>query len=324
MILNELMTRWPLIEVAAKSANAYLPLPPRATSLARRIFSPNSTDQGPGSLGYSAAAARDALAGFMRDLGAKPSEVLLVHSGNTVCAALGLSPAQTIDHLHALSGPAGTLVMPTTPFLKGDPAGRDRYRDEAYRHVPVFDPRRSPPSTGILPRQLMVTNGAKRGCNPLNNLTALGLHADELFRSELQMKGVAPCGKGSPWETLERLDPLIVAINCGFAHSVTMIHRVEEADPADWIIPEDRWYRRRSVRIKDGESEQLFELRERRACWGVFFTERTLERRLLSDGIVHRFAGHGLELAGCRTSSMLGWARAQRRGFPYLIPWWLR
>ena len=324
MLLNELMARWPLIEVVAKVVNAYVPLPPGATNLARRIFSLNKVHQRSESLGGSAAAARDALAGFVKDLGAKPSEVLLVHSGNTVCAALGLTPAQTIDHLRALCGPAGTLVMPTTPSLKGDPAGRDRYRDEAYRHIPVFDLKRSPPSTGILPRQLIVTNGAKRGCNPLNNLTALGLNADEMFRSELQIQGAAPCGQGSPWETLERLDPLIVAVNCGFAHSVTMIHRIEECDPDDWIIPEDRWYRRRSVRVKDGESEQLLELRERRAYWGCFFTERALEDRLMSDGIIHRFVGHGLELAGCRTSSMLNWARAQRRGFPYLIPWLVR
>ncbi len=324
MSLNELMARWPLMEVAAKLANAYLPFPRRVTSLARRTFSPNSLSQRSVTVGTSPAAARDALDGFLRDLSAKPSEVLLVHSGNTVSSALGLSPAQTIDHLRALAGPDGTLVMPTTPYLKGEPEGRDRYRDEAYRHVPVFDLTRSPPSTGILPRELILTNGAKRGRNPLNNLTALGLHADELFRSELQTQGAAPCGKGSSWETLERLDPLIVAVNCGFAHSVTMIHRIEESDPGDWIIPEDRWYRRRSVWVKDGESEQLFELIERRAYWGVFFTERALGNRLMSDGIIHRFVGHGLELAGCRTSCLLHWARAQRRGFPYLIPWWLR
>lgn len=323
MTIGSAISRWPWLEISAKWANAYLPLPKAARSLAGRLrrgadvipsnVNERTTERSP----------LEVLRQFLQEAGVRQGDVLLVHSGASASSALGLGTAAAVKFLRSFVGDTGTLVMPTIPLLKGEPQGQNRFNEVSYAGTLVFDVRRSAPWTGVLPRQLMQTPGARRGLNPFNNLTAWGAHVDTLFRSELTEPLQTPCGPGSVWEQLEKLDPLILSINCDFAHSVTMIHRVEEAQLDHWIIPPNRWYRDRSVRIKNGDTEVSVRLRERRANWSVFFAERNLQRRLINEEVIRQHAGAGLDLSCCRTSTLLNWARDQRQGFPYLLPRWL-
>jgi len=323
MTIGSLVSRWPWFEISAKWANAYLPLPSGVRSWAGRLR--RGADGTPLS-GHKSTAGRsplEVLYQFIQEAGVRQGDVLLVHSGATASSALGLGTAAAVELLRGFVGDSGTLVMPTIPLLKGEPQGQNRFNEVSYAGTLVFDVRRSAPWTGVLPRQLMQTPGARRGLNPFNNLTAWGAHVDTLFRSELAEPLQTPCGPGSAWEQLEKLDPLILSINCDFAHSVTMIHRVEEAQIDHWIIPPDRWYRARSVMIKNGETEVIAQLRERRANWSVFFAERNLQRRLINDEVIRQHADAGLNLSCCRASTLLNWARNQGQGFPYLLPRWL-
>ncbi len=325
MKLSSAMARWPYLEVAAKWANAYAPIPSSIRHFfVGRVARSRNAGQSDGGAERPSASSRQALEAFLTAGGLKDSDVLLVHSGNTVAAALNMSLPGVISCLRSFVGERGTIVMPTIPALRGEPQGRDRFRDEAYSSVLEFDRRRSAASTGFLPRQLLQTAGARRGINPFNNLTALGPHANFIFSGELETERPTPCGPGSAWEKLESLDPFILAINCNFARSVTMIHRVEEAQPDGWVIPERRWYRIRKVRLKDYESAPVIDFRERKASWSIFFAEHSLQRRLIDEGVVSFWSFGGLSLTGCRASALLSWARVQNGGFPYILPRWLQ
>lgn len=323
MTIGSGFSRWPWLEISAKWANAYLPIPKRLRSWAGRIRRGTKGIPTDDCASTSERLPLQVLHQFLHEAGVRQGDVLLVHSGATASSALGLGTAAAVRHLRSFVGDSGTLVMPTIPLLKGEPQGQNRFNEGSYAETLVFDLRRSAPWTGVLPRQLMQTPGARRGLNPFNNLTAWGAHVDTLFRSELTEPMQTPCGPGSAWEQLEKLDPLILSINCDFAHSVTMIHRVEEAQLDHWIIPPDRWYRTRSVRIKNGDTEVIAQLRERRANWSVFFAERNLQRRLINDEVIREHADAVLNLSCCRASTLLNWARNQGQGFPYLLPRWL-
>lgn len=323
MNIGSVISQWPWLEISAKWANAHLPLPKGARSWAGRLRRGTVGTLSPGHKGSTGRTPLEVLHQFLLEAGVRQGDVLLVHSGAAASSALGLGTEATIKVLRSFVGDPGTLVMPTIPLLKGEPQGQNRFNEVSYAGTLEFDVRRSAPWTGILPRQLMQTPGARRGLNPFNNLTAWGAHVDTLFRSELTEPLQTPCGPGSAWENLEKLDPLILSINCDFAHSVTMIHRVEEAKLEHWIIPPDRWYRTRSVRIKNGDAEVTARLRERRANWSVFFAERNLQRRLISEEVLSQRVDAGLNLSCCRTSTLLNWARHQRQGFPYLLPRWV-
>lgn len=323
MTIGSAISRWPWLEISAKCANAYLPLPTGVRSWASRMRRGADGTIAADQNSNTGRAPLQVLQQFLQEAGVRQGDVLLVHSGAAASSALGLGTAAAVKLLRSFVGETGTLVMPTIPLLKGEPKGKNRFNEASYAETLVFDVRRSAPWTGVLPRQLMQTPGARRGLNPFNNLTAWGAHVDTLFCSELTEPLQAPCGPGSTWEQLEKLDPLILSINCDFAHSVTMIHRVEEAQFEHWIIPPDRWYRIRSVRIKNGDIEVSARLRERRANWSLFFAERNLQRRLINEKVISQYSDAGLYLSCCRASTLLNWARHQRQGFPYLLPRWV-
>lgn len=319
MKLSDAMARWPVMEVSAKLVYAHTPM----GRLGGRLRYARALNQGvppEGDAKLTEEAARAALVKFLHSNMVGAGDVILLHSGNTVSNALGFSAVQLIDFFMDFVGSGGTLVMPTIPVMKGEPRGSDRYQDGGYNRILDFDTSRSAPWTGIVPRQLIQTPGVLRGRNPFNNVSALGASAERLFVNELNGPLQTPCGPGSAWEVLEQLNPFILAINCRFAHSVTMIHRVEEADPNNWVVPADRWYRSRRVRINDRGRIDVVELRERRAKWSAYFCERSLEHRLFDEGVVDSFAGGGLQLTGCRAQRLLDWARKQAADFPYWIP----
>jgi aminoglycoside 3-N-acetyltransferase len=242
-----------------------------------------------------------------------------VHSSADLPKTLGMSPREVIAGLKAIVGESGTLAMPAIPLLKGEPAGAQRLQDESYESVLTYDVRRSPPWTGTLPRQLMQTAGSMRSHHPLNTMVALGPHATAMMGHNLSEPEPMPCGPGSAWAYCHQHGAKILAINCDLAHSLTMIHVVEDMHDGGWPIR--HWYRQRRFKVVADGAERMVTVRERRAHWSMFFAERSLSRQLAVQGISRTHQTPGLTLTFCDSRELIAFARQHPDPvFPYWIP----
>jgi len=251
--------------------------------------------------------------------GITPGDILLVHSTSDIHIRLGLNPAETITFLKDLVGESGTLAMPCFPIINGNPKGLDSFKDLKYENQLTYNVQKNSPWTGILAKQLMQTPGSLRSRNPINSMIALGPHADEMMRHNLESP-YKPHGIGSSWHYCFKNNAKILMLNCSPAHTLTMVHLKEDIIN-DWPIPSKNWYRKRNFIVQDGKFNQEVTVLERSALWNCFFVEQNLSFKLSKSGILMTKQLENINLSSCESNELCEFLdKSKDIVFPYKIP----
>lgn len=308
--LSDILVRFPFVEVLARQIYWRIPALRRAVGKRQAV----TVMPYPGTGDLLAELTQAA-----QDLGIMPGDVVIVHAATSRLARSGLDPAKLLAGLRDLVGGAGTIVMPAIPILKGEPAPGQRFNDRLHEDELVYRPRRERIWTGILPLLLTKTREAKLSAIPLNTLLAIGEKADEIIDNSSIGDGLAPCGKGSPWEKCLEYNAKILMIDVGIAKSITMIHTVEDLFEEEWPIR--NWYRERKYLIKIGTTERRLTVRERHPKWSLFFAEKRLDRDLAEAVFRHADTPSGISIDVAASQELVDFLRSKRPStYPYWIP----
>ncbi len=252
---------FPRLEVVVRLAFWRFPI---VQGVVRRLFRRPALCLGPGR-GSRDGIQFDRVLQSLRMAGVEHGDILIVHSSYKALQGTGLSAMEIVAALQGLISDSGTLAMPAIPIIAGEPQGMDKFDDAAYRRVFTYNVQSTRIWTGALPKELMSVPGATRSRHPCNSMVAIGPHAAAMMANNLNEPEPTPCGPGSSWAFCYLHNAAIVSLGVDLAHSLTMIHVAEDLFERDW--PVNDWYRRRRYRIKDGDFDQEFVIRERRHRW---------------------------------------------------------
>jgi aminoglycoside 3-N-acetyltransferase len=155
----------------------------------------------------------------LRDLGLPSGAIVVVHSALRSLGRVDGGEDAVIDALLAVTGPGGTVCMPTLTY--GDYGPR--------RPPPPFDVRTTPGVVGRLPERFRRRPGVQRSLHPTHSVAAVGARASELLRDH--HRASTPCGADSPWGRIAAAHGFVLMLGVG-THYCTMFHGAEEeAEP---------------------------------------------------------------------------------------------
>ncbi|WP_106397098.1 aminoglycoside N(3)-acetyltransferase [Actinocorallia populi] len=218
------------------------------------------------------------LSAALRRLGLGADAVVLVHSSLRSLAPLPGRAAALLDALREVTGPGGTVVVPTfTPensrtssayltAVRGlGPTGRTEY----HRRMKPFDPATTPSATGLFTEYLRTSENAVRSAHPQTSFAAVGPRADFLTADHALN---CHLGEESPLSRLYDAGALVLLIGVGYGRC-TAFHlaeyRYHENPPVQEYQAvvldrgERRWRRFRDIRLDDSDFELLGKEMER-------------------------------------------------------------
>lgn len=143
----------------------------------------------------------------LKELGIKPGDLLVVHSSLSSFGRVDGGADTVVDSLLEVVAPGGTLVVPT--FTSGSG---------------VFDPLKSPSTSGAITEVLRTRKHAVRSLHPTHSVAAIGPLADGITEGHDQVHAF---GRGSPLFKILQARGKILQI--GTTHTTnSMIHVAEE------------------------------------------------------------------------------------------------
>jgi aminoglycoside 3-N-acetyltransferase len=246
------------------------------------------------------------------------NDILMIHSSFTDLKLADNTPEELLEFLLKSIVPDGTLVMPAMPIMKSLSGKVLEYPGDP-NEVAVFDLEKSIPWTGVLPRKLMKYKGARRWWNPINNVVAYGLHAEEMMSNgffDKDVEGIYPSDKESPWGYMFNKNVKILSLGTDLVHSLTMIHYAEDIKGELWPI--NGWYRKRNFLIISNGKKVPLRLNERDPKWAINFAERTLRKRLLSLKLMISINFNGSNIEFLESSKLIQHLEDNNiNGYPY-------
>jgi len=254
---------------------------------------------------------------YLKGIGVKSGDILIVHSAYKPLKASGLSPASIIDALIGLVGPDGTLVMPVIRMYFDKTSGVDILSENIDNIVFEYNVKESKVWTGILPKTLMNRKEAVISRFPLNTMAAVGSHAKEMFERELIEDIPAPNGANSAWKYCVDKNAWVISLGTDLAHSLTMIHTSEDVKMNDWPIK--NWYRKVKFKITDGDFQIEKTVLQRHPKWGMLhFGERILSKDLIKDEIIKSVDVQGVLVESLKSKSLFEYLNDRNyKGYPY-------
>jgi aminoglycoside N3'-acetyltransferase len=163
-------------------------------------------------------------------------ETLLIHSAIGRLARSGpaidraFDPVKYADDLLAmlldLVGPEDTILVPAAPHMPGY---------ELAVRGEIFDAKKTPAGTGLLPNLVMALPDSVRSLAPWQNIAAVGHHAATLVRNHLQSAPYA-MGPGSPWHKLNEVGGKVALLGVDHDRSST-VHVLENTHPGEYPRP---------------------------------------------------------------------------------------
>lgn len=253
---------------------------------------------------------------YLQASGVSKGSLLLVHSSFAALKGSTLSPTEVNAALLSLIGEEGTLAMPAMPKFKNSPNVIE-YLKKSNGNTFVYDVKRTPIKTGLLPAYLHRKKGSIRSLHPINTMVAFGPLAESLMKNNLAGESPLACGVHSSWKRCLDNDAIIVSIGTDLTHSLTMIHVAEDVLDESWPILD--WYQTKKFSIKDGKTINEITLRERRPKWGALhFAERTLCKDLMNAGILHSSSIDGVLVETIKAKELVSFLSSKNSsGYPY-------
>ena len=263
----------------------------------------------------------DTIIKYLQKIGVKQGEILIVHSAYKPLKASGLSPDSIVDALLELVGTKGTLVMPVIRKYQASPSEKELLTANISDITFEYNVKESKVWTGIISKMLMNKEKAITSRFPLNTITALGPEASNMMKDELKEDLPAPNGLHSPWKYCTDKNAWVVSLGTDLAHSLTMIHTVEDVKKNNW--PVKNWYRNVKFKIIDDDFQIEKTVLERHPRWGMLhFGERTLSKDLIRDKIIESVEIEGVLVESLKSKSLYEYLNDRNdKGYPYF---WLR
>lgn len=183
-------------------------------------------------------------------------QVLMVHSSvNHMKPMFTDGPLDLVRMLVDFCGPTRTLAMPA--FYFGEPGLGGAYA--TFQRKPRFDLRRTPSQMGLATELFRRMPGVLQSRHPVYRISALGPLAEDLTKGHEHAS--SPAGKGSPFETMARLDTCIIGIGKP-VQVLTQAHHTEEIMGDEFPLP-SRAGTPLAMTLVDRGQEIPFELRGR-------------------------------------------------------------
>ncbi len=257
----------------------------------------------------------------LKSIGIKKGDILIVHSAYRPLKASGLKPDEIIDQLLDLIGPNGTLVMPVIRGYPESPPEHLALKTDISNIIFEYNVKKSKVWTGILPITLKNRKGSVTSRFPLNTVTAIGHHASDMIKNELNVDYSTPNGINSAWKYCTDRNAVVISLGTDLTHSLTMIHTAEDVDPGNW--PVKNWYREVKFNIVDDHTQVSTTVLERHPKWGMLhFGERKLSKDLIRANIITSVEIEGLLVESLRSKNLFDYLNAKNsNGYPYF---WLR
>ncbi len=258
---------------------------------------------------------------YLREVGVKKGDIVIVHSSFDSLRSTGLDAEGVINALLELIGEEGTLAMPAIRHFPEEGEGMEYLKKYIKDEVPdevVYDLYRTPISSGLLPFTLSRYDDAVISEFPLNPLVAVGAHAEEMMKGNID--GVLPSAHGSmsAWKYCADHNAWNIGIGVSEKDYLTIFH-VGQEQP-EWPYKEDAWYLERNFSIKKGRNKTPLRIRERRHRWTMFFPEINFYNDLKENSILSQSIVEGIEVLAVRSSELFDFIAKQPDGYPYLIP----
>lgn len=258
---------------------------------------------------------------YLRDLGIKKGDILIVHSSFDSLKATGLDAEGVINSLLELVGEEGTLAMPAIRHFPEEGEGMDYLKKYIKDEVPdevVYDLYRTPISSGLLPFTLSRYDDAIISEFPLNPLVALGAHAEDMMKGNIE--GVLPSAHGpmSAWKYCADHNAWNIGLGVDEKNYLTIFH-VGQEQP-DWPYKEEAWYIERNFTVKKGRNRTPIRIKERGHRWTKFFPEMNFYNDLKKNNILTQQFIEGIEVLAVRSNDLFSFMEKQPDGYPYIIP----
>lgn len=185
-----------------------------------------------------------AMTEYLEGLGISNGDILIVHTDMDVIKQTGATPKAIIDYLLNLVGDNGTLVFPAYPITTRP----DLFKSNDTEY-PLYDPRRTPSWTGIIPNVFCMYPGVIRSEYPYNSLAAKGQKAKEMMDGNIQ--ATYPHERRTSWGYCIEHHAKILFLGVNMNRSNTVNHATEDYMGDDWPI--SNWYETRKYRVKTSE-----------------------------------------------------------------------
>lgn len=251
--------------------------------------------------------------------GVKEGSLLIVHSSYDSLRCTRLSPIDIIKKLRELIGENGTLAMPVIRIYKDEPAAIERMKDTYQPPKCVYNVRRTPISSGLLPTFLMRMPDAHVSLHPLNPMCAVGPLAEKMMNGNIDGEAPSPHGPSSAWKFCLDHNAIVIGLGTDLRHHNTMTHVAEEAF-GDWYWSDEEWYNWREFTIEKagGDSIELT-VKERKPLWGMLHqAEMNRYRDFLKNDIIQTKHFGGVLLEFEYSQELIAYLQSKnKKGYPY-------
>ena len=251
--------------------------------------------------------------------GVKEGSLLVVHSSFDILKSSGLSPIDIIKKLRELIGENGTLAMPVIRSYKDEPSAIEKMKATYQPPKCVYNVRRTPISSGLLPTFLIRIPGAKVSLHPLNPMCAVGPLAEEMMKGNIEGDAPSPHGPSSAWKYCLDHDAIVIGLGTNLRHHNTMTHVAEEAY-GDWFWTDKEWYNWRDFTIeRPGEDPIELTVRERKPLWGMLHqAEMNRYRDFLKNDIIKSRTFGNILVEFEYSQKLITYLRTKnKKGYPY-------
>lgn len=223
----------------------------------------------------------------LKKWGVKEGSLLVVHSSYEALLSTRLSPIDIINSLRKLVGESGTLAMPVIRCYKEEPLAVEKMRGSYQPPKCVYNVRKTPVSSGLLPTFLMRIPGARVSLHPLNPMCAIGPLAEDMMKGNIDGAAPSPHGPSSAWKFCLDHNAIVIGLGTDLRHHNTMTHVAEEAF-GDWYWSDEEWYNLRDFIIEEpGNAPIKLTVKERKPLWGMLHqAEMNRYRDLLNNEVL--------------------------------------
>ncbi len=254
---------------------------------------------------------------WLRSQGVKEGCLLVVHSSFDSLSGCELKPNEIIRELRNLIGEDGTLAMPVIRRFKEYPKPADWLTADFSGIECVYDPRKTPVSSGLLPSMLMREKEAVVSLHPLNTMAAVGALAQSMMEHNIDGEKPSPHGANSSWKFCLDHDAIIVALGVPMIHHLTIAHVKDEAFGK---TPFDNWYNDIKFDIVMPDKTVVRKVvRERKPKWGLMHdAEMNFGNDLINAGVMHLNTIDGVQVGCLRAKELISFMQNHKnKAYPY-------
>lgn len=257
----------------------------------------------------------------LRTNGVMKDDIMVVHSSFGALHGTGLSVEEIIDKLYSLVNEGGSLAMPAIRSFEEELSHGDyleNYINNDMKGITtLYDVYKTPISSGLLPFTLMRYDDAEVSMFPLNPLVAIGVHAKEMMKNNVEGYLPSAHGSNSAWSYCVSHNAWNLGIGVDIKDYLTVFHVSQEVP--SWPIKD--WYFERDFIIKKSKREVNLRVNERKHMWTKYFAETNFYDDLLKSGVIKSYIIDGVPIYMTNSKELFDFISKQKNPtYPYYIP----